>query len=325
MGAYPALGLPGGSPFYSTFVEAKIVGLSLVFSDIKIMKTFSLIGIFFFGLSIGCFGQNVENGTPSGTLPESKPPVETGIASWYGPGFEGKPTASGELFDPTALTAAHPTLPFGTLVRITNKNNGKQVIVRINDRGPFVANRCIDLSQAAAERLDMGQTGTIPVTLEILPSSNTAKTGGPAALAEIPPVASAAPVKAPAAPTALEALPATAVPAKASVEVPPEERPGADASASTDSSKTKASPAVAAGAKGKFYRIQVGSFKLSRNAVDAINRIKTAGLEPAYERFQDLYRVVVVQVPQLNLEAVKAQLGSAGFTNLLIREEVVLP
>jgi rare lipoprotein A len=267
------------------------------------MKAISLAGIFFFGLSIGCFGQNVDSGASAPTAAGPKNPVETGIASWYGPEFAGKPTASGELFDPKALTAAHPTLPFGTWVRITNKNNGKQVTVRINDRGPFVANRSIDLSQAAAERLDMGKTGIIPVTLEVLPPAGMVKPAETNTAAAVPPLGPPG--------------------ADASTPLATLEPPGSSTVATSDPQRN--STVATPGTKGKSYRIQVGSFKLSRNAVDAINRIKAAGLEPAYERFQDLYRVVVVQVPQLNLEAVKAQLGSAGFTNLLIREEASLP
>jgi rare lipoprotein A len=90
------------------------------------------------------------------------------VASWYGPGFAGRRTANGETFDPTQLTAAHRTLPFGTLVRVTNLANGLSVVVRINDRGPFRAGRIIDLSRAAAERLGMIGTGTATVRLELV-------------------------------------------------------------------------------------------------------------------------------------------------------------
>lgn len=94
----------------------------------------------------------------------------TGVASYYGKGFHGKKTANGEIFDMNDLTAAHKTLPFGTTLRVTNLNNNKTVEVRINDRGPFVKNRIIDLSYAAAKRIDMIGTGTARVKLEILNS-----------------------------------------------------------------------------------------------------------------------------------------------------------
>jgi rare lipoprotein A len=91
--------------------------------------------------------------------------LDRGKASWYGPGFEGKPTASGERFDMNALTAAHRTFPFGTRVLVRNLKNGREVVVRINDRGPHVRGRIIDLSKAAAEALDVLQAGEVPVVL----------------------------------------------------------------------------------------------------------------------------------------------------------------
>jgi rare lipoprotein A len=94
--------------------------------------------------------------------------VEEGVASWYGIPFDGRRTSSGEIYHMRAFTAAHRTLPLGTVVRVTNLVNRKQIEVRINDRGPFVANRIIDLSRAAAEAIDMVGTGTAQVRLEVL-------------------------------------------------------------------------------------------------------------------------------------------------------------
>jgi len=91
-----------------------------------------------------------------------------GNASWYGPGFAGRRTASGEVFDPGQLTAAHRTLPFGTVLRVTNLANGLSVQVRINDRGPFKYDRVIDLSRAAAEEIDMVRSGLARVRVEPL-------------------------------------------------------------------------------------------------------------------------------------------------------------
>lgn len=91
-----------------------------------------------------------------------------GIASYYAHDFHGKMTSNGEIFDMHALTAAHKVFPFGTKVRVTNLENGKSVIVRINDRGPFVEARIIDLSLGAAKELDMLQKGTTRVRLEVL-------------------------------------------------------------------------------------------------------------------------------------------------------------
>ena len=98
-------------------------------------------------------------------------PIGTGTASFYGPGLAGNPTASGETFDPKQLTAAHRTLPFDSRVRVTNTANGRSVVVRINDRGPFAKGRIIDVSKAAAQQLGMVEKGTAPVRLELLPTS----------------------------------------------------------------------------------------------------------------------------------------------------------
>ena len=93
---------------------------------------------------------------------------ETGIASWYGPDFYGKPTANGETYDGNQLTAAHKTLPMPVNVRVTNLDNGKSLIVRVNDRGPYARGRVIDLSKRAAELLDVVQTGTARVRVTYL-------------------------------------------------------------------------------------------------------------------------------------------------------------
>lgn len=98
--------------------------------------------------------------------------VETGIASWYGPGFHGKKTANGERFDKSELTAAHRTLQMPSLVRVTNLDNGRSLIVRVNDRGPFKRGRIIDVSEKAAELLGFKLAGTAKVKLEVLPDES---------------------------------------------------------------------------------------------------------------------------------------------------------
>ncbi|MBD3883197.1 septal ring lytic transglycosylase RlpA family protein [Phormidium tenue FACHB-886] len=95
----------------------------------------------------------------------------SGWASWYGPGFDGNYSASGEVFNQNALTAAHPDLPFGTQVRVTNMDNGESVVVRINDRGPYAGDRIIDLSRGAAAVIGLVQSGVAPVKLEVLGST----------------------------------------------------------------------------------------------------------------------------------------------------------
>ncbi len=93
---------------------------------------------------------------------------EVGIGSWYGPNFHGTPSATGEIFDQNALTAAHPTLPIPSLARVTNLENGRTVVVRINDRGPFVDDRIIDLSKHAARALDYQSNGTAKVRVQYI-------------------------------------------------------------------------------------------------------------------------------------------------------------
>jgi rare lipoprotein A len=93
---------------------------------------------------------------------------EAGLASWYGEPHHGQPTASGEIFDMTALTAAHRTLPLGTRLRVMNLENGRIVRVRVNDRGPYVADRILDLSQGAAHALDMVERGVVSVKIDII-------------------------------------------------------------------------------------------------------------------------------------------------------------
>jgi len=129
---------------------------------------------------VGCSKRNVRASAPAppatgapATYPEPVPvkpgmPLEQGLASWYGVPFHGRRTASGETYDMHQLTAAHRTLPFGTLVRVTNLRNGRKTEVRINDRGPFIEDRVIDLSLGAARALDMVARGVVPVRLEVI-------------------------------------------------------------------------------------------------------------------------------------------------------------
>jgi len=108
------------------------------------------------------------------TMTASTGYVERGIASWYGTKFHGRRTSSGEPYDMYAMTAAHKTLPLPTYVRVTNLRNGRSVVVRVNDRGPFVKDRVIDLSYAAAIKLGVSQTGTAPVEVRAIdPSTPT--------------------------------------------------------------------------------------------------------------------------------------------------------
>ncbi|MDK3156471.1 septal ring lytic transglycosylase RlpA family protein [Kamptonema cortianum] len=126
----------------------------------SIFLSFSLV-ILFVSLPMGC---SSTRSTPAW----SGEGIQKGQASWYGGKFHGRKTASGEMYDMNRMTAAHRTLPFGTVVRVTNLKNGKTTTVRINDRGPFVKGRIIDLSRAAAVEIDMTQDGVVPVEVVVV-------------------------------------------------------------------------------------------------------------------------------------------------------------
>lgn len=146
----------------------------------------ALAGAFSLGALAGCAHHHVTSAPARAPLPQpsaapSNPPrpagqqpeyVEEGVASWYGIPFNGHRTSNGEIYDMYQMTAAHRTLPFGAVVRVTNLRNGKQTEVRINDRGPFVAGRIIDLSLSAAQGIEMVGTGTAPVHLEVISGPN---------------------------------------------------------------------------------------------------------------------------------------------------------
>jgi rare lipoprotein A len=132
-----------------TFIRTKLLGLREIDHLKRIFLILSLLLVFF--------------------LP-SILTAETGYASWYGGKFHGRTTASGETFDTHSLTAAHKTLPFNTIVKVTNLENGETVRVRINDRGPFVKGRIIDLSMAAAKAIGILGRGVAPVKIEIVPA-----------------------------------------------------------------------------------------------------------------------------------------------------------
>jgi hypothetical protein len=108
--------------------------------------------------------------TPPARRSAARRHVEEGIASWYGPGFDGRETANGEVYDQDALTAAHKSLPFGTRVRVTRVATGRQVVVRINDRGPWFEDRVIDLSRAAGAALGLMRPGIAAVRVEVVGS-----------------------------------------------------------------------------------------------------------------------------------------------------------
>ncbi|MDR2543277.1 MAG: septal ring lytic transglycosylase RlpA family protein [Treponema sp.] len=235
---------------------------------------------------------------------------QTGIASWYGREFEGRPTASGEIFDASQLTAAHPNLPFGTVLVVTNQHNNRSVTVRINDRGPFVPARIIDVSRAAAEQLDMIVTGTAPVTIE---SVDRIVLSPPVIGAQVIPQVRATEVDVHAedALVAPAAAPAPLFTSQPVIIQPP--------------SQFRFIPSINI-VPEKSYRIQVGSYSVARNAVTTFDRLKNAGLNPAYERHVDsssveFYRVVLAGIRGIDVQTTAEKLSAAGFREAIIREE----
>ena len=198
------------------------------------------------------------NGRRYTILPSADNFVERGVASWYGPDFHGHNTSSGEVYDMYGMTAAHRTLPIPCYARVTNLGNGRSIIVRINDRGPFVANRIIDLSYSAATRLDIVRTGTAFVELRTLTAGD--------ARAETPPAqAAAATIMSPAAPTAPLTPVAPAVP------IAPSAAP--DTATVGPGAASTAAPATTVA----LY-IQVGAYADPVNAQRVLDRLQSSGI-----------------------------------------------
>ncbi|CAN5721072.1 septal ring lytic transglycosylase RlpA family protein [soil metagenome] len=205
--------------------------------------------------------------------------VETGVASWYGPGFHGKSTANGETYDQHDRTAAHRTLQMPSVLRVTNLENGQSTIVRVNDRGPFARSRVLDVSRVAAEELDMTRAGTARVRIEQLEAESQAvkqiaiSGGGPdeqrAAIAAgrqgSPPAATTAqaPPSPPPPPTAPPPPPPIAPPSTPAIIVYPSA--SAPTVASIANASTSMQPASALPGGGGFY-VQTGAFSTAGNA-----------------------------------------------------------
>ena len=136
------------------------------------MRGVQLLCLLLAALWAGCSAHRPAPIAPSPPA-ETHAPGELVTASWYGPGFNGRRTASGETFDQHGLSAAHPSLPLGSRVRVTNPANGRSVVLRINDRGPFTRGRGLDLSYGAAKRLQLLERGTGRVRIEVLDRSGT--------------------------------------------------------------------------------------------------------------------------------------------------------
>ncbi len=212
---------------------------------------------------------------------------ETGIASWYGPTFYGKKTANGEIYTGDMLTAAHKTLPMPVNVRVTNLDNGKSLIVRVNDRGPFSRGRIIDLSRRAAELLDIIQSGTARVRVTYMGRSElNGAPAGPEALAGGPSAAPSGKVDS----AALGILPGATVAPPAQVAGMPKPAP-IPAEMFNDAKPDGKVTQVSVPPATRLY-VQVGAFTRRENAQALLNKLGGGmQISPLQRGGQTLYRV----------------------------------
>jgi rare lipoprotein A len=262
--------------------------------------------------------------------------VERGVASWYGPGFHQVKTSNGETYDMYGMTAAHRTLPLPAYVRVTNLQNGRSVVVRVNDRGPFVGNRIIDLSYTAASRLDMLRTGTAMVEVRAIDPTAPAQTLAGPLPAAAPPTTAGGSASAPAARDATAAAAATppagtsvnlasasgvaagAMPAAApgvapSVPPVPTSVTAPRAGAATPST----APAPAAGGRAPLF-VQAGAFSDPANAEHLAAKLRGGAFGKIFVRDdviagRRMYRVRIGPVPNVpEFDRIVAALERAG-------------
>lgn len=214
---------------------------------------------------------------------------ESGIASWYGPGFHGRTTANGEIFDENDVTAAHRTLPLPSVVRVTNLGNGRSLVVRVNDRGPFAHGRIIDLSRRSAQLLGFETQGTAKVRVEILPAESQREKAIASGGATGTVVASAAPEAVAPAPAAVPSPPVqvTRLDAPSGAAPSPNRRPAASLP-QVRPGPTSGTAAVAAGGpppgtldtvpvSPTDIWVQVGAFENRENAQRLSARMRSFG------------------------------------------------
>jgi rare lipoprotein A len=199
--------------------------------------------------------------------------VQVGVASWYGPGFHGNRTANGEIFDQYELTAAHPSLPLGTRVMVTNLTNGRSVEVRVNDRGPFVDGRAIDLSYAAARTIQMIGPGTARVRIEVLDQMPRLATRTVREIAPPPP----------------EIVPPPPPPRRAPLPAEPMGSYAVEVAALTDGTRAEHLRGVLAlrfpdafvsrlgGAAREYYRVRIGPYPSRTHALARAERVSRLG------------------------------------------------
>ena len=223
--------------------------------------------------------------------------VERGVASWYGPGFHQVRTSTGEPYDMYAMTAAHKTLPLPAFVRVTNLQNGRSIVVRVNDRGPFVGNRIIDLSYTAAYKLDMLRDGTAMVEVRSLE-----------------PALDGAPLAAPL------AAPLTATSITASIEAPPPAPAVSDSPPPESASNTAAGAATRVPVPRALF-IQAGAFSDPKNAQRLMEKLRGGGYGKVFVRDNDIagrrmYRVRIGPVPDVaEFDRIVAALERVGIND----------
>ena len=247
---------------------------------------------------------------------------ERGVASWYGPGFHKVRTSIGEPYDMYGMTAAHKTLPLPAYVRVTNLQNGRSVVVRVNDRGPFVGNRIIDLSYSAAAKLDMLRNGTAMVEVRTIdpsappPVITASATPTPGAA---PPAAKALTIVAPAAAAPASSAPASSVPAgsTAAGSTPAAAAATASGTATPTAGSGVTSPAAAATA----LFVQAGAFADPANAERLADKLRGGGFGKVTVRDDQIagrrmYRVRIGPVPSVaEFDRVVAALERAGIND----------
>ena len=221
--------------------------------------------------------------------------VERGVASWYGPGFHQVRTSTGEPYDMYAMTAAHKTLPLPAYVRVTNLQNGRSIVVRVNDRGPFVGNRIIDLSYTAAAKLDMLRNGTAMVEVRSLEPAS----------------ANAAP----------SAAPLIASPITAAAEAPPTAPAASADSAPPTASADLGSGAISTVPVPRALFIQAGAFSDPRNAERLLEKLRGGGYGQVFVRDNEIqgrrmYRVRIGPVPDVaEFDRIVAALERVGISD----------
>jgi rare lipoprotein A len=255
---------------------------------------------------------------------------KTGMASWYGDAFHQKPTANGEIFDKDLVSAAHTTLPLPSLVEVTNLDNGKKLVVRVNDRGPFVGGRIIDLSHEAARQLGYADKGLAHVRVRYLgpapslygeDSRRYARYAPPSA----PRVAAAAPPPPPPGRKTEPDVVFTSAPAGkvGSIEIvqsalSPLSRPkGGAAAAQIASAPMASSPKPGASAVATAFRVQAGAYSTGERAQRAVAQLARswpAVVEPVSRNGMTLYRVMLDGLADQNeAEVLRARIAEAGF------------